>query len=162
MTQIYLLGSLRNPKVPVLGNELRKRGFIVFDDWYAAGDKADDHWQDYEEGRGRDFGAALRDGRSAAHVFNYDLYNMAASDLIVMLMPCGKSGHLEFGYARGEGRPGFIYFDGGEPDRWDVMYKFATEIAFTLDQLLAHLEPWANYQYPGPGTVQQTFIGEPD
>lgn len=159
MTQIYLLGSLRNSKVPQLAKELRSRGFDVFDDWYAAGPEADDMWQEYEHERGRDFGEALRQGTPASHVFTYDLHHLVASDLVVMLMPCGKSGHLEFGFARGTGHPGFIYFDGGEPDRWDVMYKFASEIAFTLDQLLAHLEPYQGFKYQGPN-VDQDFIGE--
>ncbi len=159
MTQIYLLGSLRNPKVPQLAEELRLEGFKVFDDWYAAGPEADDKWQDYEESRERDFEEALRSGAAASHVFGYDLYHMNQSDLVVMLMPCGKSGHLEFGYARGQAMPGFIYFDGGEPDRWDVMYKYATDVAFTLITLKHRLAPYMDYKYQGRD-VDQSFIGE--
>ena len=57
---IYLIGSLRNPEVPVLGRRLREVGFDVFDDWFAAGPIADDSWQDYEKGRGRSYNDALK------------------------------------------------------------------------------------------------------
>ena len=46
---IYLIGSMRNPAVPVLANNLRKEGFKVFDDWSSPGPEADDYWQDYEK-----------------------------------------------------------------------------------------------------------------
>ena len=69
---IYLIGSLRNPQVPLLGAELRKQGFDVFDDWYAAGPEADDKWREYEEDRGRTYPQALT-GYAAQHTFEFDL-----------------------------------------------------------------------------------------
>ena len=56
---IYLIGSLRNPEVPLISDKLRKEGYEVFDDWYAAGEKADDNWRDYEQQRGRTYVEAL-------------------------------------------------------------------------------------------------------
>jgi hypothetical protein len=53
-------------------------------------------------------------------------------------MPTGKSGHLELGYSLGKGKRGYILFD-QEPERWDVMYQFATGIFFNQDDLLAEL-----------------------
>jgi len=46
------------------------------------------------------------------------------ADAIVMLMPCGKSSHLEAGYAKGQGKLLFIYgeFPKGE---FETMYGFA-------------------------------------
>ncbi len=46
---IYLIGSLRNPNIPAIANELRTLGYEVFDDWYAAGPEADDYWKSYEK-----------------------------------------------------------------------------------------------------------------
>ena len=35
--KVYLIGSLRNPKVPKIAEKIRALGFEVFDDWFAAG-----------------------------------------------------------------------------------------------------------------------------
>jgi len=40
--KLYLIGSLRNPRVPEVAEILRWNGHLVFDDWYAAGPEADD------------------------------------------------------------------------------------------------------------------------
>jgi hypothetical protein len=54
-------------------------------------------------------------------------------------MPAGKSGHLELGYAIGSGKRGFVCFD-QEPDRWDVMYRFAIQsggdVCFSYNRLV--------------------------
>jgi nucleoside 2-deoxyribosyltransferase len=122
--RIYLVGSLRNEKVPILARALRERGFEVFDDWYAAGPEADDYWQKYEKARGHDFQTALQ-GHAAKHVHEYDKSHLDRCHIGVMLMPAGKSGHLELGYMIGQGKPCFIVLE-GEPERFDVMYRFAT------------------------------------
>ncbi len=139
-TVIYLIGSLRDPNVPVLANKLRNHGFEVFDDWYAAGPEADDKWRDYEYMRGHNFQEAL-EGHAAWHVFNYDHHHMHRAHIGVMLMPCGKSGHLELGYLMGQGKPGFILFN-DTPDRYDVMYRFAQKVCFWEGDLFAALKPY--------------------
>ena len=55
-----------------------------------------------------------------------------------MVMPAGKSGHLELGYMLGQGKKGYILFD-KEPDRWDVMYQFATGVFFNKEELINEL-----------------------
>ncbi|MCI0526606.1 MAG: hypothetical protein L0Y56_04020, partial [Nitrospira sp.] len=57
---VYLIGSLRNPEIPHIGNRLREKGFEVFDDWFAGGKIADDEWQAYETVRGTSYRQALR------------------------------------------------------------------------------------------------------
>lgn len=120
---IYLIGSLRNPAVPTAANYLRELGWDVFDDWFAAGERADDEWQAYEKQRGHTLAQALR-GIAATHVFNHDLHHMSRADIGVLLLPAGKSGHLELGYLIGRRKPCYIVLD-GEPERFDVMYRFA-------------------------------------
>lgn len=125
--KIYLIGSLRNAQVPVLGNELRERtGHDIFDDWFSAGPEADDFWRDYERGKGNDLKGALA-GHAARHVFSFDRHHLDDSDAAILLWPAGKSCHLEFGYIIGQGKPGFILID-GEPERYDVMLNFATGV----------------------------------
>lgn len=120
---IYLIGSLRNPELPVIGNALRQAGHEVFDDWFGAGPEADDYWQKHEKQRGTSYYNALH-GYAAENVFEFDKRHLNRADAVVLVMPAGKSGHLELGYAIGAGKKGYILFQ-EEPDRWDVMYRFA-------------------------------------
>lgn len=123
---VYLIGSLRNDYVPTVAHGLRLAGWDVFDDWYAAGPRADDHWQEYEQERGHTFIEAL-DGHAARHVHEYDKSHLDRCDIGVLVLPAGKSGHLELGYMAGQGKPVFILLD-KEPERYDVMYRFATVV----------------------------------
>lgn len=134
MPKVYLIGSLRNPKIPEIANKIREAGFEVFDDWYAAGPEADDKWKEYEQGRGRSYDEALN-GHAATHVFQFDKRHLDDSDAVVLALPAGKSGHLELGYCLGRGTPGFILLEEGS-DRWDVMYKFADGVYNHLDHLI--------------------------
>lgn len=131
---IYLIGSLRNPRVPEIAKVLRDAGHEVFDDWYAAGPEADDYWMRYEQARGHDFKAALA-GFAGQHVYQYDKEHLDRAGVGVLLLPAGKSGHLELGYLIGQGKPGYILLE-GEPERFDVMYNFASGVFTNLSDLL--------------------------
>jgi len=126
LKSVYIIGSLRNPAIPKFANVLRKAGFDAFDSWYAPGPRADDFWRDYTKQRGLTYKEALQDW-SARQVFAFDKTHLDRCDMAVMLMPAGKSGHLELGYMIGRGKPGFILFD-KDPKRYDVMVQFATDI----------------------------------
>lgn len=121
---IYLIGSLRNPKIPEIAQALRKEGYDVFDDWYAAGPEADDYWRDYEKARGHSYQEALA-GYAACHVFDFDVYHLNRCDIGLLVLPAGRSGHLELGHMHGKGKKTAILLE-GDPERFDVMYKFAT------------------------------------
>lgn len=137
---IYLIGSLRNPEIPQIGNKLRAAGFEVFDDWYGAGHEADDQWQAYERLRERTFAEALA-GHAAQHVFHFDKTHILRADAVMLILPAGKSGHLEFGFARGAGKPGVILMP-GEPERFDVMYNFASLVTQDLADAVKFFEPY--------------------
>jgi nucleoside 2-deoxyribosyltransferase len=140
MSSIYLIGSLRNPKVPEVAAKLRAAGHDVFDDWFAAGPEADDYWKKYEQERGHNYKQAL-EGYAANHVYSFDKHHIDRCDTAVLMLPAGKSGHLELGYAVGSGKKGYILFDEEMPaDRWDVMYKFATAVFFDSASLIKELE----------------------
>ena len=120
--------------VPEIGNDLRRLGFDVFDDWYSAGEKAEDAWQAYEQGRGHTFAEAL-DGYAAQHVFEFDQRHLNESDIGVLIMPAGKSGHLEAGFLIGKDKPVYAYLP-EEPDRFDVMYSFFSGVFVEKKDLL--------------------------
>lgn len=135
---IYLMGSLKNQQVPELAKEIREMGFgEVFDDWFSPGPNADDHWRDFEKVRGSTYKQALSN-YAATHVFEFDKYHIDRSDIGVLVMPAGKSGHLELGYMIGSGKKCFIVFD-EEPERWDVMYQFAHGLCFSHEELKEEL-----------------------
>lgn len=134
---IYIIGSLRNPNIPIVGNAVRAAGFEAFDDWWGTGEKADDHWLEYEKLRGRSFAEALA-GHAAQHTFQLDRDNIIRADGVIMVMPAGKSGHMEFGFARRGGVPGVILLD-GEPDRYDVMYNFASLVTTDVAEAINHI-----------------------
>jgi hypothetical protein len=135
---LYLIGSLRNRKIPLLGDEIRKLGIEVFDAWQCPGPHADDFWRQYEKGRGHSYKEALS-GAAAQNVFYFDKTNLDKRQAAVLVMPAGKSAHLELGYMRGCGKRAYILFD-GEPKRWDVMYNFATAVFTSKKDLLEELK----------------------
>lgn len=131
--KIYVIGSLRNPEIQHVGRRLRAIGWTVFDDWHGAGPEADDYWQKYEMQRGRDYRGALA-GLCANHNFYFDRDHLDSSDAGILVLPAGRSAHLELGYLIGQGKPGYILMP-GEPERYDLMYKFAAGIFYNLEEM---------------------------
>ena len=138
---VYVIGSLRNPYVQHVAAALRAAGHTAYDDWASPGPEADDRWQEYERQRGRTYAEALS-GWHATHVFNNDVYHLDRCDAAVLVMPAGKSAHLELGYVVGLGKPGYILLT-DEPDRYDVMSRFCLKtgggVYYDLDSLIAAL-----------------------
>jgi hypothetical protein len=59
----------------------------------------------------------------------------AATD-VVLVLPAGKSGHLELGYCAGKGKRTYILLEADADPRWDVMYQFADVIVENIGQLV--------------------------
>lgn len=127
----YMIGSLRNQKIPDLANDLQEdTDHEVYADWFSAGPEADDRWRDYEINRGRDYQQAIN-GPHAWNVFNFDKEHIDKRQGAILVLPAGKSGHLELGYAVGQEKSTIVFFDGVPLDRWDVMYRFADYVCFS-------------------------------
>ena len=72
----------------------------------------------------------------AQGAYELDFGAMKWANATVMVMPCGRSAHLEAGWSIGQGKPTCIYVpDHQEP--LDLMHKMA-DIVFSL----AELEEW--------------------
>lgn len=135
--KLYLIGSLRNPRIPEIGQKIRQLGHEVFDDWFAGGPIADDSWRDYEKARGHTYAEALN-GYAASHVFEFDKYHLDRCDGALLVLPAGRSGHLELGYMAGKDKKVYVLLD--DPERWDVMYQFAWNgIFFSEEEMLSRL-----------------------
>lgn len=140
-SKLYLIGSLRNERVPALAEKLRgSTSYEIFDDWFAAGPEADDYWKTYERHRGHTYAEALQ-GYAAQHVFEFDQHHLDTSDVVVLALPAGRSGHLELGYSIGRGKRGYILLDEDylEEGRFDVMYNFATAVFTSEEELVNEL-----------------------
>jgi len=125
---------MRNPRVPEIAQALRAIGWDAFDDWYSPGPETDDRWQAYEKARGRTFREALA-GYHARHAFALDEQHIDRCDAGLLVLPAGKSAHIELGVFRGAKKPRYILMD-GEPERFDLMYCYATEIFTSVDEML--------------------------
>lgn len=147
--KVYLIGSLRHPGIPELAEKIEKEvGCEVFADWYAAGERADDAWQDYCNRRGLDYVEALNTPASW-HVYDFDYKHLMSSDVGVLVMPAGKSGHLELGYMAGKGKRCYILFN-EVPERYDQMYHLVgpeastgelfKSVFFNVDELIEELK----------------------
>lgn len=137
MAKIYLVGSLRNDRIPIIANKLRDDGHDVFDDWHGAGEHADDSWRDYEKTRGRNYQEAIK-GKAATNICEFDRSNILASDTIILILPAGRSGHMEVGFAAGAGKKTHILLD-ADYDRWDVMYRLVDHVWSHIDPMRAQL-----------------------
>lgn len=156
MQSIYIIGSLRNPEIISLTNDLTALGLDVFSDWHACHPDNDEEWRKYEQARGRNFEGALN-GYMAKHIFEFDKFHLDRTDGAVLLTPAGKSAHLELGYTLGRGKPGFVLFD-QEPERWDVMYQFATAIFFDRQKFLDHIKELHQFDPSGPIYPDQAVV----
>lgn len=116
----YIAGSLRNPRIPQIAKLVRQAGYGEYSEWYSGGQRADDDWTAHEKLKGRRFVEAIK-GYHAVQVMEMDLRHLNRCDGLILVMPAGKSGHLELGWMIGQGKLGIVLMD-GEPDRFDCMY----------------------------------------
>ena len=124
MTKIYVASSWGNNQQPYVVWALRKAGHEVYDFRNPAAAFAwsdiDPKWVSWSPGEFRD---AL-DHPIAVDGYGMDYNAMRWADAFVLLMPCGRSAHLEAGYAVGAGKPLVIILSDGEPE---LMYRLALE-----------------------------------
>jgi hypothetical protein len=144
---IYLIGSLASQRVLEVAKILRSKNFDVFDDWMAASPDGDTQWQAYGRQRGWTYKQAL-ESSFVTTAFNFDFDHLQKADTGVLIMPAGRSGHLELGWLLGQGKKGYIMFD-GEPERYDLMTKLATNVVFSVEELITELQkPEEDPVYP--------------
>lgn len=141
--KLYVASSWRNPHQPGVVEALRESGHDVYDfrnpapgnNGFAWSDIEPD-WQEWDAVRFRD---AL-EHRIAERGFELDWNAMNWADGCVLVLPSGRSAHIEAGWFVGAGRPLFILLLGeNEPE---LMYKMSTEICLGVDQLLVALDDW--------------------
>lgn len=137
---IYVMGSLKNPNIPEVARFLRKNGYDAFDGWFAAGPTADKAWKAYAVGNGWSYKQALA-SPFCTTAYEFDYAHLVQCKAGVLVMPAGKSAHVELGLLRGWNRPVWILHEGEPPgDEWELMPKLATDMAYSLGELLMLLD----------------------
>ena len=143
MSRIYLASSWRNWAQPIVVDGLREAGHEVYDFRNPApGDNGfhwsaiDEHWQDWSPEIFRD---QLTSNPICAAGFNKDKAALDWCDICVLLLPCGRSAHLELGYAIGQGKGSAILYTSGdfEPELMNLLADFH---ACSMRELLGWLE----------------------
>lgn len=151
MRKIYVASSWRNPHQPGIVSALREAGHEVYDfrhpvtggpqaglpglldDGFRWSD-VDADWQgwDAESFRHRVTTHAL-----ATIGFEQDMAGLEWCDTCVLVLPCGRSAHLEAGWAAGAGKALVILLLGDlEPE---LMYRIGHKIVLSEAELLEAL-----------------------
>lgn len=139
MARIYLASSWRNALQPKVWLQLRAAGHEVYDfrnpphstgfKWSDVGLELPCSAEDYRN--------ALLTHPRAAQGFMADFAAMRWADTGVLLLPCGRSAHLELGWMAGAGKRTFIVtHDGEEPE---LMALLADKICVNVDELVMEL-----------------------
>lgn len=134
--KIYVASSWRNEAFPDVVPALRRAGHEVYDfrnprkgsggfSW----DDIDPKWKQWTLEQYRD---AL-DHPLAKRGFGSDYAAMKWADTFVLVLPCGRSAHLELGWAVGQGKHTVILLDKMEPE---LMAKMVDHLCTSIEEVL--------------------------
>lgn len=137
---VYVASSWRNMMQPTVVREIEAIGIECYDFRNPAPGESGFAWSeidpDWINWSAEQYVKAL-DNPIAEHGFRRDFDAMQRADTFVLVLPCGRSAHLELGWAVGAGkRTAILTRDGEEPE---LMAKMVDHIATSLDDLLAWL-----------------------
>jgi nucleoside 2-deoxyribosyltransferase len=138
---IYVASSWRNDYQPEVVKRLKAEGHEVYDFKNPSETRHGFHWSEvdhnWQEWTPEQLRASLQTSPIAQEGFDSDWNAMKAADACVMVMPCGRSAHLEAGYFIGANKPCIILLTKSEPE---LMYKMATAICLDMDEVVAELK----------------------
>lgn len=144
--KIYVASSWRNLMQQGVVHTLRAAGHEVYDFKHPVPgnegfrwSEIDPNWQGWEPEKYREslFHPIAENG------FQRDMEALRGCDACVLVLPCGRSAHLEAGFAVGAGKPLFVLII--EPQEPELMYLMAYRdvpgsICTDLSELLGELE----------------------
>ena len=137
--KIYVASSWRNQLQQEVVKELRAAGFDVYDFKNPVEGNKGFYWSDIDpEWQGwtpEQFRESLRHP-IAVSGFKLDMDALCWCDACVLVMPCGRSAHLEAGYTIGAGKPTAILLSDGEPE---LMYRMADSICLDTGEVVSFL-----------------------
>lgn len=142
--KIYVASSWRNPIQQDIVAALRSAGHEVYDFRNPAPGNKGFAWSDVNpnwlQWTPEQFVTDLYSGHpSVVRGYGYDKAALDWCDTCVLVLPCGRSAHLEAGYAAGQGKLTLFYL---HPDKFEpeLMYLLGDNCVTTVNDLLAQLE----------------------
>lgn len=137
--RIYVASSWRNVQQQAVVATLRAAGHEVYDfknprpgDSGFSWRDCDEAWESWDPRKFR----AMLDHPIARAGFDSDFDAMKWATAFVLVLPCGRSAHLELGWAVGAGKPTTVLLADGEPE---LMYRMVDRLCVDLDEVLAFL-----------------------
>lgn len=138
--KIYMASSWKNEKVvKAVTNILRETGFDVDNFTDNANGRFVFHYLEIGEIHTLNAISFLKDER-AQKAFQEDKKWLDWADVVVLVLPAGRSAHLEAGYIKGQGKHLVILSPYGFPSgEFDVMYGFADLLTTQTSEVMAFL-----------------------
>lgn len=143
MRKIYVASSWRNPLQASVVALLRQFGHEVYDFKNPKPGNEGFHWsevdRDYKSWTAKDFAARIATSGVARDGFALDKAALGWCDTCVLVLPCGRSAHLEAGYAAGQRKRVHVLLheSGFEPE---LMYLLCSGIHTSVEQVLEVLQ----------------------
>ena len=141
--RIYVASSWRNAYQPDVVNALRGACHEVYDFRKPALGNTGFRWSEIDPAWQSWSPAEFRDALThpiARHGFGLDFEAMQWADAGVLLLPSGRSAHLEAGYFVGARKPLHILLP-PEPMEAELMYLMATSMSRSIAELVRRLHP---------------------
>lgn len=142
MTKIYVASSWRNRYQPEVVEALRFMGCEVYDfrnPFPNSGFSWNEISPDWKSWTITESVEALNHEKAIAG-FNSDVFALRSASAVVLVLPSGRSAHLEAGWAVGQGKGLFIYSpEANEPE---LMYKWATFMSDKLYEVCFRAATW--------------------
>jgi len=139
--KVYVASSWRNKYQPDVVCDLQGAGFEVYDFRNPEEGNHGFHWSeidpDWKNWTISQYMDALKHP-VAEKGFTLDFDALKAADVCVLVLPCGRSAHLEAGYFVGSRKPLLIYC----PERIEpeLMYKMADAVYGKIESVIRHLK----------------------
>ena len=138
--RVYVASSWRNSAQPSVVKAVRALGAQVYDFRCPSEDVAGFQWSEidpqWQRWTAEEYVSALNH-QAAVNGYERDLSAMRWANTFVLVLPCGRSAHLELGWAVGQGKRTAILLNGDhEPE---LMAKMVDHIAIDESDLLAWL-----------------------
>lgn len=138
--KIYVASSWRNEAQPGIVQALREEGHEVYDFRNPFHGNKGFHWSeidpDWQSWSPEKYRENLKHP-IAVEGFNVDFEAMKWCEGMLLVMPCGRSAHLELGWAIGAGKKTGILICDGEPE---LMYSLSDAILTSLQESIEHFD----------------------
>lgn len=138
--KIYVASSWRCARQPEVVQRLRAEGHDVYD-FKNPPNRSGFGWQQVVADGAKTPGSYLKaiSHPIAQAGFDSDMSALRTADVVVLVLPCNRSAHLELGWAAGAGKRTVVLLDSGEKFEPELMYLMVGHICTDLDGVVAAL-----------------------